>query len=130
MPSITLATHPQLRQPNPFRLAISPHPTLAQQSRTVTLTPNHYFLQISPTISESLSYGRPYKMFVSVNGTRLTQRDTFAAQSDAKLRTHVYEGTLMPGVNRVEVEVAAAKENGKEGIEVEKVTVYANLTKA
>jgi len=40
----------------------------------------------------------------------------------------------MQGVNRVEVEVAASKvldEGGKgEGLDVEKVTVYANLLKA
>ena len=71
--------------------------------------------------------GRPYKIFVTVNGTRLTQRDTqFNAEKGE--RTHVYEGSLAQGVNRLEVEVAAAKEgsDGK-GLDVEKVTVFANL---
>lgn len=66
-------------------------------------------------------------MFVSVNGTRLTQRDT---QQDGSLRTHVYEGSLAQGVNRIEVEVAASRDNGKEGLDVEKVTVFANLMKS
>ena len=43
---------------------------------------------------------------------------------------HVYEGSLAQGVNRVEIEVAAGKENGKEGLEVEKVVVFANLMKS
>ena len=76
--------------------------------------------------------GRPYKIFVSVNGTRLTQRDT-QLHPETNKRTHVYEGSLAQGVNRVEVEVAAAKQKEGEkdgevkGLDVEKVTVFANL---
>lgn len=72
--------------------------------------------------------GRPYKIFVSVNGTRLTQRDT-QFNSDNGTRTHVYEGSLAQGVNRIEVEVAAAKQNDEKGLDVEKVTVFSNLMK-
>jgi len=79
--------------------------------------------------------GRPYKMFVTVNGTRLNQRDT-QFHADSGKRTHVYEGSLAQGVNRIEVEVAASRldaggdaGNGK-GLDVEKVTVYANLMRA
>lgn len=107
-------------------LAITPHPTLIQQSRTMTLPSSHYFLQISPTISKGLSFGRPYKMFVTVNNIRLTQRDT---QQDGFLRTHVYEASLVQGVNRIEIEVAASRDHGKEGLDVERVTVFANLMK-
>lgn len=93
----------------------------------MTIPPSHYSLQISPTISKTLSYGRPYKMFVSVNGMRLTQRDT---QQEGAFRTHVYESSLVQGVNRIEIEVAASRDNGKEGLDVEKVTVFANLLKS
>jgi hypothetical protein len=86
-----------------------------------------------PTISRELSTGRPYKLFVTLNGVRLNQRDTkFFAETGR--RTHVYEGSLMQGVNRVEVEVAAQRVGGtgkeSEGLDVEKVTVYANLMRA
>ena len=128
MPAVTIATHPHLKLANPIDLTISPHPTLTQQSRTLTLPSTHYYLQISPTISKSLSAGRAYKMFVTVNGVRLTQRDTVMRPEDG-LRMHVYEGTLAQGVNRVEVEVAAAKEGVKEGLDVEKLVVFANLMK-
>ena len=67
-------------------------------------------------------------MFVTINGNRLTQRDT-QLHGDSGKRTHVYEPTLMTGVNRVEVEVAAAKvgdADGK-GLDVEKVTVFVHL---
>lgn len=124
IPTITIATHPQLKLPKPLQLAIPPHPTLAQQSRTLTLPPSHYFLQISPTVSKALSFGRPYKIFVTVNGIRLTQRET---HQDGFLRTHMYEASLVQGVNRIEVEVAAQREQSKEGLDVEKCTVFANL---
>ncbi|KAK4905523.1 hypothetical protein LTR49_025198 [Elasticomyces elasticus] len=134
LPVVTIATHPQLPVPQPFSLAIPPHPTLAQQSTTITLPETHYSLQICPTISRELSTGRPYKIFVSLNGVRLNQRDT-KFEVEVGRRTHVYEGSLMQGVNRVEVEVVASREDsGGDGglgaggqLDVEKVTVYANL---
>ena len=66
---------------------------------------------------------------MTVNGTRLTQRDTVFDAAGTERRTHVYEGSLAQGVNRVEVEVAAGKEDGK-GLDVEKTTVYVNLMRA
>ncbi|KAK5694460.1 hypothetical protein LTR17_024799 [Elasticomyces elasticus] len=129
LPVVTIATHPQLPVPTPFSIAIPPHPTLAQQSTTITLLDTHYSLQICPTISRELSTGRPYKIFVTLNGVRLNQRDTrFVVDGVGEgRRTHVYEGSLMQGVNRVEVEVVASREDGEAMLDVEKVTVYANL---
>jgi hypothetical protein len=124
--NVTLATHPHIKLPKPLQVTIPPHPTLSQQSLTMTLPSSHYYLQVSPTISKALSFGRPYKLFVTVNNIRLTQRET---QQDGFLRTHVYEASLIQGVNRIEIEVAAAKDNGKEGLDVEKLTVFANLMK-
>lgn len=133
LPVVTLSTHPQLRNiSKPYSLAITPHAALSQQSTTITLPSTHYYLQIAPTISRDLSMGRAYKMFVTVNGTRLTQRDT-QFHADTGKRTHVYEGSLAQGVNRIEVEVAAAKigENSEgKGLDVEKLTVFANLLRA
>lgn len=126
---VKIATHPQLKIPVPFSLSIPPHATLSHQSTTITLPSSHYFVQVSPTISKQLSAGLPYKVFVTVNGTRLTQRDTVFDAAGTGRRTHVYEGSLAQGVNRVEVEVAAAKDNGT-GLNVEKTTVYVNLMRA
>lgn len=128
---VRIATHPHLKVPVPFSLSIPPHATLSHQSTTITLPSSHYFVQISPTISKQLSAGQPYKVFVTVNGTRLTQRDTVFDAAGTERRTHVYEGSLAQGVNRVEVEVAAAamgREDGSaRGLEVEKTTVFVNL---
>ncbi|KAI7322905.1 Bromodomain-containing protein, partial [Hortaea werneckii] len=133
LPTVTVSTHPQLNLPKRFTMSVGPHPTLSQQSTTITLPPTHYYLQIAPTISKQLSMGRPYKMFVTLNSTRLNQRDT-QFHSDTGKRTHVYEGSLAQGVNRIEVEVAASKQEGerederrKEGLDVEKVTWFVNL---
>lgn len=129
LPEVKIATHPQLKIPVPFNLSIPPHATLSHQSTTITLPSSHYFVQISPTISKKLSAGQPYKVFVTVNGTRLTQRDTVFDAAGTERRTHVYEGSLAQGVNRVEVEVAAAKEDGQ-GLSVEKTTVFVNLMRS
>ena len=130
LPAVTITTHPNLKVPSPFKMSITPHPTLSHQSATATLPTSHYFLQISATISKQLSMSRLYKIFVSVNGTRLTQRDT-QLLPDTNKRVHLYEGSLAQGVNRIEVEVAAAKLAAEEkGLDVEKVTVFANLMRA
>ena len=126
---VKIATHPQLKVAVPFSLHIPPHATLSHQSTTITLPSSHYFVQISPTISKQLSAGQPYKVFVTVNGTRLTQRDTVFDAAGSERRTHVYEGSLAQGVNRVEAEVAAAKDDGL-GLNTEKTTVFINLMKA
>lgn len=126
---VKIATHPQLKISVPLSLSIPPHATLSHQSTTITLPSSHYFVQVSPTISKQLSAGQPYKVFVTVNGTRLTQRDTVLDATGTERRTHVYEGSLAQGVNRVEVEVAAAKQDG-EGLDVEKTTVFMNLMRA
>ena len=105
----------------------------------MNLPASHYFVQISPTISAELSKGRPYKLFVAVNGTRLTQRDTrieAAGEGEdgedgeidgvgrGERRTHVYEGSLAQGTNRVEVEVAAAADGEGDGVVVERMGVF------
>ncbi|EME44106.1 hypothetical protein DOTSEDRAFT_71790 [Dothistroma septosporum NZE10] len=127
LPVVRISTHPQLSKVQ-YREKILPHPTLSHQSTTITLPSTHYWLQIAPTISRELSMGRAYKVFVSVNGSRMTQRDTQYQTGDGT-RTHVYEGSLASGVNRIEVEVVAAKPNEEKGLDIEKVTVFANLTR-
>lgn len=129
LPVVTISTPSGLQSVSkPYSLAIKPHPTLSHQSTTITLPASHYYLQIAPTISHELSMGRAYKIFVTLNGTRLVQRDT-QFNADSGKRTHVYEGSLASGVNRLEIEVAAAKADDSKGLDVEKITVFANLTR-
>ena len=128
MPEVKIATSPQLKLDTSFSAAIKPHETLSVQSYTFSLPSTHYYLQFMPTISKPLSMGRPYKMFVTLNGSRLTQRDTIL-HSESGTRTHVYEGSLAAGVNRIEVEVAAAKDGEAKGLDIEKLVVFANLMK-
>lgn len=129
LPLVTIHTHPQLKVAKPFSVGITPHASLSQQSTTITVPATHFFVQIQPTISRELAINRAYKIFVTMNGTRLTQRDTTYHQDTGK-RTHSYDGNLAHGVNRIEIEVAAAKagDNGDgKGLDIEKVTVFANL---
>lgn len=131
LPLVTLHTHPHLKVAKPFSTEVTPHASLSQNSATITLPAAHFFLQIQPTISREVALNRAYKIFVTMNGTRLTQRDTTYHQ-DSGRRTHSYDGNLAHGVNRIEIEVAAEKTkdhgDGKR-LDIEKVTVFANLTR-
>lgn len=129
LPLVTLSTLPG---PNskPYNLPVFPHAFLATQNAAFTLPSAHSIVQILPTISRELSAGRTYKLFVSLNGVSLLQQNT-QLNTDSGQRTHTYDGRLIPGVNRIDVEIAATKSEKPElvtkGLDVEKLTVFANL---
>lgn len=125
LPSVLITTHPQLALPKPTRLNIPASPHFTQQSVTTALPPAHYYLSIIPNVSQRLIAARQYKLFVTVNSTRLMGRTQDMLGGDAN-RKQVYDATLVTGVNRIEVEVVAV--TGKNGaLEVEKLSVFANL---
>ena len=133
LPSLQIATHPQLNLSKPFRLNVSPSPEFTMQSMTVMLPASQYFLQITPTVSQQLSASRQYKLFVTVNGSRVTASMKPLLNGDIGgmtiERKSVYDAPLNPGVNRIEVEVAAV--TGRNGtLEVEKVSIFANLMRS
>lgn len=105
---------------------------MTQQSVTVNLPSTHYYLQIKPTIATSL-LERQYKLFVtSVN--RLHAMPTIPGHPIDQ-RNPLFEARLVPGVNRIEVELIAALPKGAKPIngqdfELEKITVFANLMKS
>lgn len=115
---------------------------LISQSLTVSLPYAHTSLQITPHIPVALTQ-RPYRIFVTVNGQRMTEvvRQGVAVSNDRS--RPIYEGRLERGtVNRIEVEVLAAKELGrsstgagglreaKEGVDMERCTVFVHLLRA
>lgn len=127
--NLNISTHPQLNQTRPFRLDIPPSPDFTHQSLTVMLPPSQYYLQITPTVSQQLSSGRQYKLFVTVNGARVTPSSKPIMNGDVISMTErksVYDTALSPGVNRIEIEIVAVTGRGG-GLETEKVSVFANL---
>ncbi|KAG9696916.1 Bromodomain-containing protein, partial [Aureobasidium melanogenum] len=128
LPSLVITAHPQLNCPKPFRLDVPPSTKFTQQSLTMAITSAQYYISIIPTVSQRLLMQRQYKLFVTLNSVRLmsTVRD-FMVGGVAE-RKIVYDTALNAGVNRIEVEVVAV--SGRNGaLEMEKVTVFANLLK-
>lgn len=130
--NLSISTHPGLKIDKHFHLDIPPSPTTIQQSITITLPSTYYYLQLVPTLASSVLQ-RPYKTFVTVNGNRIMQNPQMPEQSDA--RKSLYEHRVIPGMNRIEVEIVAGTPRGAPKIgtgpelEVEKITVFAHLMK-
>jgi hypothetical protein len=132
LPVVTLSTLPGPNNPSakPYTLPVYPHAFLSTQNAAFTLPSTHSTVQILPTISRELSAGRTYKIFVSLNGSTLIQQNT-QLNTDSGRRTHTYDCRLSPGVNRIDVEIAATKIEtsgvANKGLDIEKVTMFANL---
>jgi hypothetical protein len=107
---------------------------MAQQSITINLPSTHYYLQIKPAIAASL-LERQFKLFVTCGTIRLPAMPTIPGHS-VDQRHPLFEARLLPGVNRIEVEliaavpkVAAKPVSGQE-VELEKITIFANLMRS
>ncbi|KAI4242310.1 MAG: hypothetical protein LQ352_007260 [Teloschistes flavicans] len=130
--NLSISTHPGLKIDKHFHLDIPPSASSTQQSINITLPSTHYYLQLIPTLASSVLH-RPYRVFVTVNNSRIVANPQPAGESDP--RKPLYEHRVVPGMNRIEVEIVAGVPRGvpKVGVgpelEVEKVTVYAHLVK-
>ncbi|PNS13934.1 Chromatin structure-remodeling complex subunit rsc1 [Sphaceloma murrayae] len=128
---IHLTSHPQLNGVKPFKFDIPASPDYTQQSITIMLPQPQYYLQLSPTVSHQLSSGRQYKLFVTTNGVRASPSIRPMVNGDMTNgveRKQVYDISLLPGVNRIEVEIVAVTGRGGT-LEVEKTTIFAHLMK-
>lgn len=129
--NLSIATHPRLNVSRHFHMDLPPSATLAQQSITINLPSTHYYLQIKPTIAQAL-LERQYKIFVTSGVTRL-HAIPLIPNHGVDPRQPLFEARLVPGVNKIEVELIAAlpkgtvKPAGGPEVEIEKVTVFANL---
>ncbi|PMD38186.1 Bromodomain-containing protein-like protein [Hyaloscypha variabilis F] len=132
--NLSLATHPGLNISRHFRMDLPPSPTMAQQSITINLPSTHYYLQIKPTIAASL-LERQHKLFVTCGNHRLHAMPTIPGHA-VDQRHPLFEARLLPGVNRIEVELiatlpkGAAKPVSGQEVELEKITVFANLMRS
>ncbi|KAL8688319.1 MAG: hypothetical protein Q9218_005743 [Villophora microphyllina] len=131
--NLSISTHPGLKIDKHFHLDIPPSLTSTQQSINIALLSTNYYLQTVPTLASSVLH-RPYKVFVTVNNSRIVANPQPAGEADP--RKPLYEHRVVPGMNRIEVEIVAGQPRGVPKIgtgpelDVEKVTVYAHLLKA
>lgn len=132
--NLRVSTHPQLAITNHFNINVLPSATLAQQSVTINLPSTHYYLQIRPTFADSLME-RYHRLFVTAKGERLPALPLIPGHPVDDFQP-MFEARLIPGVNRIDVELIAAlpkgavKPAGGQDAELEKITVFANLMKA
>ena len=107
---------------------------MAQQSITINLPSTHYYLQIKPTIAAPL-LERQHKLFVTSGNQRLHAMPTIPGHS-VDPRHPLFEARLLPGVNKIDVELVAALPKGApkplsgSDYELEKITVFANLMRS
>lgn len=119
-----------LRIGRPFRLEIPPSAKVTQQSITVNLPSTHTYLRIIPTMSSNVS-NRQSKIFLTATGQRLNPLPPIPNHSDPN--KPMYDVRLMPGVNRIEVEMIAGPLRGtpKVGsgsdVDLEKISLFVNL---
>ncbi|KAF1997634.1 Bromodomain-containing protein [Amniculicola lignicola CBS 123094] len=154
IPKITLATHPALNLPKPFSISFAANLTKSIHSKTISLPPSYSYLQIIPNIPVAHT-ARLYRIFVTVNGNKTYEVNrvpvtagingaTMGAnglyEGGKKKGEPVFEAKLVPGVNRIEVEIVAERDrkgrekerSGERGgekdmVDVEKCTVFVNL---
>ena len=131
MTNLDVHSHPGLKIDRRFQMNIPASPTMAQQVVSMNLPPMHYYLRIVPTISDA-TLARPHKLLVSANDSLLKSLPSSQAEADS--RRPAYETRVLPGLNRIEVEVVAGYQRGApkpagsgQELEMEKITVFANL---
>ncbi|KAI9731537.1 MAG: hypothetical protein M1834_004657 [Cirrosporium novae-zelandiae] len=146
--NVTIRSHPGLSLKRAFHLNIPAHPTLSQQSITITVPHTHYYIQIFLDIAPSLQ-NRQSKLFVSLTGPNMGVKrlnpslhpasipggnNNGRAESQAPTQGQsVYENRIETGVNKLEIEAVAGPLRGvpRTGgdIEMERFTVFINLLK-
>ena len=131
--NLNISTHPGLKLDRPFQLDIPPSSTATQQSVTINLPSTHFFLRLRPTLALSLTT-RPSKIFVTANMQRLNPIPE--RPEETNVSKPLYEARVATGsINRIEIEIVAGTPRGapKTGngpeIEMEKITLFVNLTK-
>ncbi|KAL8818959.1 MAG: hypothetical protein Q9191_007829 [Dirinaria sp. TL-2023a] len=130
--NLTVSTHPGLKLDQHFHWEISPSPTSTHQSATINLPSTHFFLRLCPTLASNLSQ-RPSKVFVTAGMQRLNPMPQRPEETDP--RKPQYETRIVPGVNRIEIEIVAGPTRGAPKIgsgpdvEMEKIILLANLAK-
>jgi hypothetical protein len=147
IPKITLNTHPALNLPKPWSVDIFANKQKTEHSATLTVSPIHSYLQITPKVPIALT-NRLYRIFVSVNGNKTFEVNRVPVtagingsspgpgyESGKKKGEPVFEAKLIGGVNRIDVEIVAEKDgkgvsetnSSKGDIEVEKCTIFLHL---
>lgn len=148
IPKITLNTHPALNLAKPWSVSVHASKQKMTHSATIAVSATHSYIQITPQVPIALTT-RLYRLFVTVNGNRTLEVNRVPVtagingsspgpgyEGGKKKGEPVFEAKLIGGVNRIEVEIVAereqkdgdgVREKEKDQIEVEKSTIFLHL---
>jgi hypothetical protein len=132
LPELRMRNHPSLTDPK-FAMRIPASKDTLHQSVTVTVPANHNFLRLTPNVPVGSTH-RPYRLFVSVNGSRVSEvvnphgmnhhqhpyqnglyghhqsTTGYGLEKERDKSRPVFDAQLVRGaVNKIEVEVLAGK---------------------
>ena len=128
--NVSVSTHPGLKVEHRFHLDVPASSKLTQQSITINLPSDHYYLRIIPTFTPN-ALNRPHKYIVNLGMQKLNQTKDDAGQV-------IYDTRILPGVNKIEVDmivgvargVPKVSGSGQDVHEFERVTIFAHLMRA
>ena len=145
MKNLHVTTHPDLPVLQPFKIRVPADKIMSQQSVTTTLNAQHAVLRLTADLAEQCKglNARPYRLFVSNNGARQSQRvvqdythltngmvnginGTHSTSEPPKDKGPSWDVRLQPGTNRIEVEVVAAAKQGvgNNDLVMEKISLF------
>ena len=127
--NVSIDTHPGIKVDHKFHYDIPASPVYTQQSVTISLPQNQYYVRVSAKLSSSAKDRVAKKVCLAQNGTLRS-----AVNMDPESPT--YDFRLSPGLNVIYVDVVAgpSRANAKptnigEAVDFERVTIYAHLLK-
>jgi hypothetical protein len=131
--SVTMRTHPSIHTDSRFKYELRAHPKLAQQNVAVVVPAKHKMMQIIPKIAPLEQQFRQFRLFVLFNNMMLHRTTPLPIPDDPlPANALVYDATLQPGVNAIQVHVIAALPKGQKlpngsECELEKFTILVHL---
>lgn len=130
---VTVRAHPSIRVEKRFKCEVVAHHKLSEQTITVHVPASQKTVQIIPTIPPLEQQLRQYRLFVQVNGVTMSRAPPLPIADDPlPLNAVVFEGSLIPGSNIIQVTIAGALPKGQKlpngaDYERERITILANL---
>lgn len=133
LPSVLVRTHPSIAIDRRFRLEIPAHPKEAQQNISVHIPAIHSRLQLIPRLAPLEQQGRPYRLYVSINGQTVGRATPLPVPEDPlPVNAMVFDLGLQYFTNIIMITVIAALPKGQKlpngaDCEVERMTINAHL---
>lgn len=102
--SVTFMTHPKLPYDPKWKLERYASPTRTQTSSYIYLPSDHYYLRVTPHLSDELRRRRRYKLCLTRN---------WESKLETQEGSGVYDFRILPGINEICVDVISDLREGE-----------------